>query len=110
MGGTSRASTCELLPQRCVMKVGTSTRSGAYSFGRVRRGGRMAEVCSAISDRSLLSFTYGGRARIVEPYLHGYTSTDREVALCFQREGDSASGGGGWRLFHVDEMKALEVL
>lgn len=71
----------------------------------------MAEqICEAIRRRRLMALTYGGRGRVVEPYIHGHTTAGREVVLCFQREGGSSSGGGGWRLLHVDEIVEREVL
>lgn len=68
------------------------------------------QICEAIARRRLISLTYGGRERVVEPYIHGRTTAGREVVLCFQREGESATGGGGWRLLHVDQIVDLQML
>ena len=69
------------------------------------------DICGAIQSRSVVSVRYGSRDRIVEPYIHGLTSEGIEVVLCYQREGDSASGfRTSWRTFHVDRIEAFEIL
>lgn len=58
-----------------------------------------------------MQLSYGGHERIVEPHLHGFTSGGREVVLCWQLDGGSASNDAQpWRLFHIDRIGTLQVL
>ena len=69
------------------------------------------DICTAVREGLLVCLTYGGYARTVEPYLHGSTSAGREVVLCFQVEGGSASGDPSpWRLFHLDRISNLAAV
>lgn len=71
----------------------------------------MNDLCRAVRRCLLVRLTYGGYERIVEPYIHGSTSSGREVLLCFQVEGGSASSDPSpWRLLHLDRVTALSVL
>lgn len=71
----------------------------------------MNDLCQAIRRRRLVRLTYGGYGRTVEPYIHGSTSAGREVLLCFQVEGGSASSDPSpWRLLHLDRVSELRVL
>ena len=71
----------------------------------------MNDLCRAVRRGLLVRLTYGGHERTVEPYIHGSTSSGREVLLCFQVEGGSASKDPSpWRLLHVDRVTALQVL
>lgn len=71
----------------------------------------MNDLCRAVRRGLLVRLTYGGHERTVEPYIHGSTSSGREVLLCFQVQGGSASNDPSpWRLLHVDRVTALRVL
>lgn len=71
----------------------------------------MNDLCRAVRRGLLVRLTYGGHERTVEPYIHGSTSSGREVLLCFQVQGGSASNDPSpWRLLHVDRVTALHVL
>jgi len=66
-------------------------------------------VCEAITERALVSFTYDGGTRIVEPHCHGYSTRGKEVLRAFQISGVSRSGNPvDWKLFEVDKIKDLE--
>ena len=68
-------------------------------------------ICSAISGRRLLSFSYHGFPRIVEPHAHGVSKAGNDVMRCFQVSGGSESGKVvDWKLMLVDEMSGLSVL
>lgn len=68
-------------------------------------------VASAIRNRQLLSFTYAGFVRTVEPYTLGIDSKGHEALRAFQVGGGSKSGETiGWKFFHVREMRNLAVL
>lgn len=74
-------------------------------------GAPVNDICRAVRRGLLVRLTYGGHERIVEPYIHGSTSSGREVLLCFQVQGGSASNDPSpWRLLHVDRVTELHVL
>lgn len=69
------------------------------------------DVCRAVRQGLMMRLTYGGRERLVAPYIHGRTSAGSEVLLCVQVEGGSASQDPSpWRLLHLDLVTALDVL
>lgn len=60
----------------------------------------------AISDRRIVTFTYSGRARTVEPHALGYDS-DGDLTLCgWQTSGGS---GVGFRDFHLRKASAFAI-
>ncbi|WP_422392371.1 WYL domain-containing protein [Nitratireductor thuwali] len=61
-------------------------------------------ICDAISNRHVLTFTYKGRVRTVEPHALGYDG-DGDLTLCAWQ----LSGGSGqdFRDFHVDKLFGL---
>jgi predicted DNA-binding transcriptional regulator YafY len=68
------------------------------------------ELCSAISSKQIIQFSYEEGTRIVEPYCYGLTKTGEEVLRVFQLKGDSKSGNPqGWKLFKVSKIKDLKV-
>lgn len=68
-------------------------------------------ICSAIAGRQLLMVGYKGALRVIEPHLHGRTTTGRDGLSAWMRAGWSRSDpGGGWRLFHTDELYGLQLL
>ena len=74
-------------------------------------GAERGVVCEAIRMRRLLFLSYGGHARIVEPYVHGRTSAGIEVLLCFQREGSTSSGyRSHWRALHLGRIEHADML
>ena len=70
-----------------------------------------ANICNAISGRLILSFTYRGHNRVVEPHAHGVSKAGNDVMRCFQTGGTSESGNPvGWKLMLVEEIGGLRVL
>lgn len=68
-------------------------------------------ICRAISELHLLSFSYRGYPRVVEPHAHGVSKAGNDVLRCFQVSGGSESGKVvDWKLMLVDEMSGLTVL
>jgi hypothetical protein len=68
-------------------------------------------ICDAINSRSLLSFSYHGHFRIVQPHTYGTDRNGHKALLAYQTGGTSSSGSiPVWRLFHATEMRALTVL
>lgn len=65
-------------------------------------------IINAIRNRQLLSFTYDGYARVVEPHTYGETSAGKETVRAYQIEGGHVSGiPQPWHLFTVSKMRGL---
>lgn len=62
-------------------------------------------ICQAIDSKHLLSFTYDGTPRLVEPHAHGEDHDGDTSLRAFQVRGT----GTGWRMFHIDKMIGLLV-
>jgi hypothetical protein len=58
-------------------------------------------IYEAIGDRCILTFSYKGKERTVEPYIVGYDDRDKLVLSAVQLAGGS---GVGFRSFDVNEM------
>lgn len=68
-------------------------------------------ISTAIGNRNLLSFTYDGYRRTVEPHTYGMDSKGHMALRAYQVSGGSESGEYvGWKLFHVHEMQGMSVL
>lgn len=68
-------------------------------------------ISSSIKNLQLLSFTYDGYSRIVEPHTSGVDTKGHPALRAYQVRGGSESGEYvGWKLFHVNEMRGLTVL
>jgi predicted DNA-binding transcriptional regulator YafY len=68
-------------------------------------------IALAIQNRNLLSFTYDGFAREVEPHCLGIDKNGHSALRAYQVAGGSESGKYvGWKMFHVNEMHSLNVL
>jgi hypothetical protein len=68
-------------------------------------------ISQAIGGRNLLSFSYHGLPRVVEPHAYGTSTRGNDVIRCFQIGGESESGEAfGWKLMLVDEIEQLTVL
>lgn len=69
------------------------------------------QIITAIQGRKILSFTYDGHARIVEPYTYGIDSKGHPALRAYQTGGTSQSGRlPEWRLFHENDMRQIAVL
>jgi hypothetical protein len=68
-------------------------------------------ISQAIVGRKLLSFSYHGLPRVVEPHAYGISTRGNDVIRCFQVGGKSESGEAfGWKLMRTDEMTNLGLL
>jgi hypothetical protein len=71
----------------------------------------LALLCEAIATRRLLAFTYGGLARVVAPYCHGFTKAGDEVLRGVQVGGSSRSGHFiSGKLWTVSKMRLVRTL
>lgn len=68
-------------------------------------------IIAAIKEKKVLSFTYSGHPRIVEPHIYGIHEGAHQL-LVYQIRGSSSSGGAlpEWRRFKISAMKNLQVL
>jgi len=68
-------------------------------------------ISAAIQNKQLLSFTYDGYSRTVEPHCYGVDTKGHRALRAYQVGGGSDSGEfTGWKIFHVDEMRGLSAL
>ncbi len=66
---------------------------------------------SAIQERHMLQFHYGGGLRTVEPFCLGLSRANSLVLCAYQTAGHSNSNPSlGWRLFRVGDMKDLTMM
>lgn len=67
-------------------------------------------LMDAINTRHQVSFTYQGKARIVEPHDYGIQNHQARL-LSYQIGGQSGSGHlPNWRMFDVNKMSDFKVL
>lgn len=68
------------------------------------------KICQAISGRSVIEFSYGGRIRVVEPHAHGISTAGNEVLRGYQVSGYSSSRRPPfWSLFDVSKVTDLTL-
>jgi hypothetical protein len=70
------------------------------------------QLTAAIEQRRLVTFTYEGYARRVQPAAYGVGNRKgKETLHAYQVGGESRRGGvPHWRNFHVDKIESLAVL
>lgn len=69
------------------------------------------DISSAIKQKRLLQFFYGGHTRTVEPHTYGLDAKGRLTLCGFQISGGSESGKtAGWKNFHVSEIQSGAIL
>ncbi len=67
-------------------------------------------LVQAIGERRLITFTYRGHLRVVEPHAYGCNAKGDAILLAFQIEGSSASRPPpGWRTFSAGAIEALKL-
>lgn len=65
-------------------------------------------IINAINNMEVLSFTYKGNSRVVEPHAYGMGSDGDDLLRAYQVGGYSSSGRlPKWRLFEVNEIDNL---
>jgi hypothetical protein len=69
------------------------------------------QIKTAIQNKQLLSFSYDGFPRTVEPHTYGLDKKGHPALRAYQIKGGSESGEYiGWKIFHVNEIHNLSVL
>lgn len=68
-------------------------------------------IIAAIKEKKVLSFTYSGYPRVIEPHIYGIDGGIHQL-LGYQLRGSSMSGGAlpEWRRFCISEMRNLQTL
>jgi len=65
-------------------------------------------ICQAIREKRVLSFSYDGYPRVVEPHCHGVSTAGNSVLRCYQISGGSSSGTvPGWHMMKTDKIIGL---
>ncbi len=67
-------------------------------------------IIEAIKAKKLLSFTYSGAPRVIEPHVYGVNGGVYQV-LGYQIRGGSSNGGlPDWRRFDINAMRGLQII
>ncbi len=75
-----------------------------------RKSSMNQTIVTAIKEKRLLSFTYDGYARVVEPHCYGITTAGNEAIRCYQVRGGSSSGKvPDWRMMTIDSIRGLTL-
>jgi hypothetical protein len=69
-----------------------------------------AMIGFAIENKRLLSFTYDGYYRIVEPHCFGLTTKNHPAIRAFQVEGQSSTGRLDWKIYELSKIENLQLL
>jgi predicted DNA-binding transcriptional regulator YafY len=68
------------------------------------------EICHAITGRQVISFSYKGDERTVEPHMVAFSKTGKLVlSAWFLHGGSESKEGPGWRTYTLDEISRLTV-
>ena len=68
-------------------------------------------IDTAIRDKKLLSFTYDGYSRVVEPHAYGRDRKGDLMLRAFQVQGGSKSNNPvDWKVFCEHDMRTVQVL
>lgn len=65
-------------------------------------------IVDAIRNRQVLTFTYSGITRSVEPHAVGISRTGKEVLRCFQTHGGHITPGHEWDLCELNKISDLK--
>lgn len=72
--------------------------------------GTYETLSRAIAMRQVVTFSYDGLPRVVEPFLLGTTTAGRLALRGYQTEGGSKSGiVPGWHLFSIDKIVGISM-
>ena len=66
-------------------------------------------ITNAINNQQVLSLTYDGHHRVVEPHAVGTSQKGNDVLRCYQIAGTHSTGGHDWNLFTVTKMENLAL-
>mgnify|MGYP000952986836 CR=1 FL=1 len=66
-------------------------------------------IVDAIQNRKILSFTYSGINRVVEPHAVGVSRSGNDVLRCYQIQGGHTAPGHEWDLCKICNMSNLSA-
>ena len=67
-------------------------------------------IVKAVKEKLLLSFTYNGHLRTVEPHAYGISIAGNECLRCYQVSGGSSSGKvPDWKMMTTDKITGLSL-
>ncbi|RZA12839.1 MAG: hypothetical protein EOP10_30730 [Proteobacteria bacterium] len=67
------------------------------------------QIITAIENKQLLSLTYKGLHRTVEPHAVGRSSTGNDVLRCYQITGAHTESGHDWNILTVAKIENLAL-
>jgi len=65
------------------------------------------KIVSAVRDRHVLTFVYGGIERTVEPHAVGVSKLGNDVVRCYQTGGEQVPEGQEWMLCELSKIAKL---
>ena len=68
---------------------------------------KTATICEALDSLRILSVTYDGKARRIEPFCHGTNMTGEDVLRAYQIS--SSDGKTGWRMFFTSRLTQVTL-
>lgn len=66
-------------------------------------------IIDAISNFQVLTFTYSGIGRVVEPHAIGISRTGKELLRCYQTLGGHVTPGHEWDLCELSKISNLSI-
>lgn len=67
----------------------------------------LQKIIDAIRGRKILSFTYSGISRVVEPHAVGISLAGNDVLRCYQTHGGHITPGHEWDLCEISKISNL---
>jgi hypothetical protein len=66
-------------------------------------------IINAIRSREVLSFTYDGLARVLEPHAVGLSTAGNNVLRCYQTQGSHVTPDHEWDLCKISKISDLRT-
>ena len=68
-------------------------------------------ICQAITERTVIQFSYDGQIRIVEPFTLGYHKDTGKLVLSAYRVGgySKSQSDPPWRLYIIEDLRNLSL-
>ena len=94
-----------MVRQKTAIIEGCNSRRVADRF--LGGGNVLNVIIAAINNRQVLTFTYNGLARVVEPHAVGVSTAGNEVLRCFQTSGGHIIAGHEWDFCKLSDIRGL---
>lgn len=65
-------------------------------------------IVNAIRNRQVLTFTYSGLVRVVEPHAVGVSTSGNDVLRCYQTAGGHVTPGHEWDFCILSKIRGLQ--